>query len=348
MNLDIEDCDEDASISMTWSIDANGSMRHKRSGLKISEETGITVGGHEYMLKPSDIEMDATPLGSGACGVVSRGTIKSTGTQVAVKTVKVDEKAKREQLLSEIQALVRVENCPNLVQWYAGFVSKITNTVHVVLEFMDRGSLADLRKKVVQFQPPDQPAVQPTALANISRQIMSGLDHLHDRHLLHRDIKPENILHNNIGEVKLTDFGIAKDLDTTLAVAGTFVGTVTYMSPERALGEDYSLASDIWSVGMVLFELASGRYPFADFSTFPALFENLIDKPEPRLENDPKIAYPPELCQFVAYCLTRDVATRPEAKRLLTAAFVNPGSACSPCSQEELAGYLQWVDQQAR
>ncbi|CAJ1432699.1 unnamed protein product, partial [Effrenium voratum] len=81
--------------------------------------------------------------------------------------------------------------------------------------------------------------------------------------MLHRDIKPENILHNRAGEVKLTDFGIAKDLDKTLAMAGTFVGTVTYMSPERCLGQDYSFASDIWSVGMVIFELSTGRYPFS-------------------------------------------------------------------------------------
>lgn len=340
--LDMEDCDEDASISMTWSIDPSGTMRHKQTGIKISEESGIAIGGHEYLLKPSDIEMaENGVLGSGACGVVMRGTIKKSGQLVAIKTVKVDEKAKREQLLNEIQALVSVEGCQNLVQWYAGFVNKKTNCVHVVLEFMDRGSLADLKKRVVQCGS----VVPPPQLAEISRQIMTGLDHLHDRHLLHRDIKPENILHNNLGEVKLTDFGIAKDLDTTLAVAGTFVGTVTYMSPERALGEDYSLASDIWSVGMVLYELASGVYPFKDFTTFPALFENLIDKPEPRLEVAYPNHFPPELCEFVARCLTRDLKYRPEAKRLLQEKFVVPGaSACSPCSQAELVVFFQQVD----
>merc|ERR1712125_169246 len=113
---------------------------------------------------------------------------------------------------------------------------------------------------------------------------MGGLNFLHDAKLLHRDIKPENILHKASGEVKLTDFGISKELTMTADVAVTFMGTVTYMSPERCMGEDYGYKSDIWSVGMVLFELASGKYPFEDISSFPALFQALMDKPEPRLE----------------------------------------------------------------
>jgi len=216
------------------------------------------------------------------------------------------------------------------VQWYAGFANKRTNAVHVALEFMDRGSLADLKKRVLAA---GEVGVPPRELACATRQIMIGLDFLHARKMLHRDIKPENILHNANGEVKLTDFGIAKDLDTTIAVAGTFVGTVTYMSPERCLGEEYSLASDTWSVGMVIYELACGRYPFTNIESFPALFEQLCDKPEPRL--DPALN-PPELCAFVGYCLTRDLKYRPDTRSLCQDIFV---TAC-PCSQAELATYF--------
>jgi len=91
------------------------------------------------------------------------------------------------------------------------------------------------------------------------------------------------------------------------------------MSPERCLGQDYSLASDIWSVGMVIYELATGKYPFADISTFPVLFEHLCEKPEPRL--DPG-EFPPELCDFVASCLTRDVAKRQDTHELCKHDFV--------------------------
>merc|ERR1719433_174258 len=273
-------------------------MRHKQTGTRISPESGITFEGTEYRLMPEDIELDGQQLGAGAGGVVQKGLIKTTGQMVAVKTVKVDDKGKREMLLNEIRGLVQAEGCEYLVQWYAGFVSWRTSAVHVALEFMDLGSLADLKKRL------DGKGVQIPHLSCITMQIMQGLHYLHSKKMLHRDIKPENILHNRLGEVKLTDFGIAKDLDTTLAMAGTFVGTVTYMSPERCLGNDYSFASDVWSVGMVIYELATGKYPFADISTFPVLFDHLCEKPEPRLETG---LFPPNLCDFTALCLTRDV-----------------------------------------
>jgi len=314
MMLEMDDVDPEGSVSMTWSIDVNGTMRHRGTGTKVSPSEGITFQGTEYKLSPEDVELEAgSHLGAGACGVVMKGIIKKTGEPVAVKTIKVDDKGKLQQLLNEIKGLVTAGGCPHLVQWYAGFLNKKTSAVHVALEFMDLGSLADLKKRLGGQGAP------PNYLASIAQQCMLGLVHLHDKHLLHRDIKPENILHNTKGEVKLTDFGIAKDLDTTLAMAGTFVGTVTYMSPERCLGETYDLGSDIWSVGMVYYELATGVYPFADISTFPALFEHLCEKPEPRLDAG---RHPPQLCDFVAQCLTRDVQKRPDTRSLMQHAFV--------------------------
>jgi len=329
MMLDLEEVDSDNSVSMTWSIDPSGTMRHKRTGMKVSTDSGITYEGQEYRLSPEDIELDSNShLGAGACGIVMKGVIKKTGTPVAVKTVKVDDKLKREQLLNEIRGLISAEGCVNLVQWYAGFMSKRTNVVHVALEFMDLGSLADLKKRS------GGGGVPAYYLSSIAAQVMHGLDYLHNRKLLHRDIKPENILHNRAGEVKLTDFGIAKDLDKTLAMAGTFVGTVTYMSPERCLGQDYSYASDIWSVGMVIFELSTGRYPFADIASFPVLFDHLCEKPEPRL--DPELCGSPELVEFDGLCLTRDVFRRAETEKLL----VHPYVTVNVPSQEELAAWL--------
>jgi len=326
--LELDDVDEDNAVSGTWSIDLNGTLRHKGTDMKISPDKGIVVNGAEYVMRPEDIEL-GDHLGAGACGVVCKGTVKATGMPLAIKTIKVDDKGKREQLLNEIRGLVSAKDCPNLIQLYAGFVSKKTGAVHIALEFMDRGSLGDLKKRVLARGGNGVPS---TVLANITQQTMLGLDHLHEKRILHRDLKPDNILHNAAGEVKLTDFGIAKDLDGTVEMGRTFVGTVTYMSPERCLGQDYTLSSDIWSVGMVTYELATGQYPFTDVSNFSALFMQLCDQPEPRL-ND---SYDPDLADFVARCLTRDLAGRPDTPAMVK----HPYCIRGPCSMADLVTYL--------
>ena len=89
----------------------------------------------------------------------------------------------------------------------------------------------------------------------------------HKNHQVHRDIKPENILLNSIGKVKLSDFGISKELEKTKALTNTFVGTISYMSPERIQGMQYSYSSDIWSLGIVLVELATGQFPIDAFNS---------------------------------------------------------------------------------
>jgi len=300
MALD-DDIDEEQSITASWNIDMTGSMVHMPTGVRVGASSGISAEGQSYRLTADKIEMVDERLGAGACGAVMKGVIKDTGVAVAIKTIKIDDKLKRDQLLSEIKTLMEVERCDFLVNWYGGFVARAGSTVHIVLEMMDRGSLRDLIKKC------SPGGMDPRFMAAANYQIFKGLEFLHERRLLHRDIKPENILHSMNGKVKLTDFGISKSLDQTLAMAGTFMGTTTYMSPERVLGEEYNYASDVWSVGLVLYEMAEARYPYVDIDTFPALFEALMDKPEPRLD---EAKYPRDLCDFVGKCLTRDVAQR--------------------------------------
>jgi len=324
-----DDFDMDQSVSMTWSVGSNGTLRHNPSGMRVTPDCGIEVDGNSYRISPTDIEVeDGEMLGSGAGGVVQAGVHKPTGMRVAIKRVKVDAKNKRQQMLQEIRGLIQAEGCPNLVQWYAGFVAKDTGLVHVIVELMDLGSLADLRRRLGGAGAPAE------HLACIAAQIVRGLHHLQQRNFLHRDIKPENVLHNTNGEVKLTDFGISKDLNSSAAVAATFVGTATYMSPERAVGKDYSFASEMWSAGMVIYELATGKYPFENATgTFLELYNCLCEKPEPRLDEG---VFPPHLCDFVAQCLTRDNLRRPDAAGLVDHPLVRDQG---PAEQAALA---QW------
>jgi serine/threonine protein kinase len=192
------------------------------------------------------------------------------------------------------------------VQWYAGFVGRDTGNVHVVVELMDLGSLADMNRRL------DRMGVPSERLPCITAQIVRGLKHLQTRRLLHRDVKPENILHSRNGHVKLTDFGISRDLNSTVGVAATFVGTASYMAPERALGKEYSFQSDVWSAGMVIYELATGKFPFTS-KAFLDLYADLCERPEPRLD---EAIFPSSLCEFVARCLTRDTEKRPDASEL--------------------------------
>lgn len=90
---------------------------------------------------------------------------------------------------------------------------------------------------------------------------------------MHRDIKPDNILVHSDGFVKLTDFGITKQLDDTIGLANTFLGTMNYMSPERMKGKKYNFEGDIWSLGIILVEVMTGAYPYKETKGFLEMLE---------------------------------------------------------------------------
>jgi mitogen-activated protein kinase kinase 1 len=97
----------------------------------------------------------------------------------------------------------------------------------------------------------------------VARQVLTGLSHLHKAlRVVHRDIKPSNLLLNSAGQLKLTDFGVSGQLSNSMSKCLSWVGTVTYMSPERIRGDTYSYNTDVWSLGLLLLECATGRFPY--------------------------------------------------------------------------------------
>jgi serine/threonine protein kinase len=130
------------------------------------------------------------------------------------------------------------------------------------MEYMDLGTLGDILKRCHQI-----PEVM---LGLIAFQVLNGLDYLHRSiKLIHRDIKPSNLLVNSNGSVKISDFGVSGQLMNSKDQRSTWIGTVTYMSPERFRGgcditylESYSWDTDLWSLGLTLLECAWGRYPY--------------------------------------------------------------------------------------
>ena len=162
-------------------------------------------------------------------------------------------------------------------------------------------------------------------LGKITESILGGLVYLYEAHrIMHRDIKPSNVLVNSRGMIKLCDFGVATE--TVNSVANTFVGTSTYMAPERIQGGAYSIKSDVWSVGLTVMELAIGRFPF-DSSDSAAgdrasagpmgildLLQTIVHEPAPKLPKSE--AFPGILEDFVAKCLLKNPDERPTPREL--------------------------------
>jgi len=141
---------------------------------------------------------------------------------------------------------------------------------------------------------------------------------------MHRDIKPSNVLVNSRGMIKLCDFGVATE--TVNSVADTFVGTSTYMAPERIQGGAYTVRSDVWSVGLTIMELAIGRFPFDAQDAGPGdrassgpmgildLLQQIVHEPAPKLPQSE--AFPAILDEFVAKCLLKNPDERPSPRQL--------------------------------
>jgi mitogen-activated protein kinase kinase len=162
--------------------------------------------------------------------------------------------------------------------------------------------------------------VRVDVLGKIAEAVLGGLTYLYDTHkIMHRDIKPSNILVNSQGHIKLCDFGVSGEL--VGSVADTFVGTGTYMAPERIQGAQYTIKSDVWSFGLTLMELAIGKFPFASDTDEPGgpqgildLLQQIVLEPAPKLPKSD--AFPVILDQIVEKCLIKDPSGRPTPQEL--------------------------------
>eukprot|EP00055_Hartaetosiga_balthica_P005890 m.17926 g.17926 ORF g.17926 m.17926 type:complete len:411 (-) comp4861_c0_seq2:126-1358(-) len=189
-------------------------------------------------------------LGSGNSGAVHKVVHKPTNLILAEKLIRLEVRPEvRNRILRELQILHDC-NSPAIVGFFGSFWSD--GEIHMLLEYMDAGSLDAVLRRVGR--------IREDVVAVIASKVVEGLSYLYHRHhVIHRDIKPSNILINSDGAVKLCDFGVSGELHNSLA--NSFVGTRSYMAPERLKGEDYTVESDVWSLGMSLIEIATGWFP---------------------------------------------------------------------------------------
>jgi len=189
-------------------------------------------------------------LGAGNGGVVTRVRHRPSGLIMARKLIHLEVKpAIKKQIIRELKVLHEC-NSPHIVGFYGAFYSD--GEISICMEYMDGGSLDLILKKAGRIPEP--------FLGKITTAVLKGLSYLRDKHqIIHRDVKPSNILVNSRGEIKICDFGVSGQLIDSMA--NSFVGTRSYMSPERLQGTHYSIQSDVWSLGLSLVEMAIGMYP---------------------------------------------------------------------------------------
>ncbi|GMI42894.1 hypothetical protein TeGR_g1057 [Tetraparma gracilis] len=264
-------------------------------------------------------------VGRGACGIVHEALHVPTMKLVAVKSVAVNDGEKRRQMIKELAAMHGMcardiggggeggEGGEPIVSFYDAYTDPAKGTVCMVLEYMNAGTLQDLVAAKID--------VTERMLASVALSVLSGLAEVHASKQIHRDIKPSNILLDRDGGIKISDFGIARKLEHSVSMASTFTGTLTYMSPERISGQEYSYPSDIWSLGVCLATLALGRYPYPTQSGYWGVVQAIQDSPCPDVAQ--ARGYGRELQAFIASCLAKDPALRPTAKELLGSAFLD-------------------------
>eukprot|EP00753_Platysulcus_tardus_P013257 PLAT3645.5.p2 GENE.PLAT3645.5~~PLAT3645.5.p2 ORF type:complete len:367 (+),score=180.45 PLAT3645.5:135-1235(+) len=281
-----------------------------------------------FTVDPDELEYGEI-VGRGCSSYVQRGVHVPTGTQLALKVINMFDKGKRDQLMREVNILYD-SGCPCIVTFYGAYYRE--GAITIALEFMDGGALSNVLAQVG--------CIPESTLANICYNILWGLAYLKHEKRVHRDIKPSNILINSSGEVKLSDFGVSAELQNSIAMCATFVGTFKYMSPERIRHMPYSYASDIWSLGLVLLECATGVYPYEMGETSIEMIQLVLEADEPTLDPD---EFSPEFCDFASQCLQKDPEDRLPADILLGSPWLEMHGAVSV--EDSVANIAAWIEE---
>lgn len=207
-------------------------------------------------------------LGRGGMGTVFQGYDLLLNRVVAVKMVMSGnlEQQDKEDLLNEARAVAQL-NHPNIVSVYdAGQSGEIP---FVVMEYIQGYSLHD------------KPPADDNEILRYGMQICAALEEAHQHGIVHRDLKPENVILNDSGLIKLTDFGLARSLSTRMDQEEDLTGTVFYISPEQALGKPLDGRTDLYSLGVMLYEFAAGRLPFTGKDPLEVISQHINDLPQP-------------------------------------------------------------------
>lgn len=234
-------------------------------------------------------------LGGGGAAVVYKAVSRQDGQVVAVKVLRQYDPYLRDKFKKEGEEIARLLRHPYIVRVYGGGESN--GVLYLVMEFVDGGTLRD-RMCPGQSLAPDQ-------VIAIAGQVCDALQYAHQMGVYHRDIKPENIFLSLGGQVKLGDFGIARLAQSvTRTASGWLIGTPLYMSYEQAKGHPIDGRSDLYSLGIVLYEMVAGRCPFVSDNLLAVVDKHIQEYPRPPSHINPNV--PPAIESVIMRALDKD------------------------------------------
>ena len=253
-----------------------------------------TVFGNRYIVQ--------SQVGTGGMATVYRGVDSTLDRQVAIKVMLpqyASDPAFAQRFRQEARAAAALQN-PYIVQVYDWGRDEATGTYFIVMEYL-RGT--DLKSGIRSHG-----ALAPKKVAPIGAQVCSALAVAHSHEIIHRDIKPQNIMILPNGDAKVMDFGIARAKNSHLTQTNSVLGTAHYVSPEQAQGKDLGPTSDLYSLGVVMYEAATGRLPFEGDDAVSVALKQVNEQPVPPRSINPNLD--PALEAIIMCLLRKDPAQR--------------------------------------
>lgn len=280
---------------------------------QVMEQHGIlNINGEDVKVDKEDLE-DLGEIGFGTCGHVYKMRHKATGTVMAVKQMprnNNEEEIKR--IAMDLEVVLNSRKSEFIVHCLGCFI--FSSEVWICMELM--ATCFDRLLRQTGEPIPER------ILGKVTVATVEALSYLKDKHnVIHRDVKPSNILLDEQGNVKLCDFGISGRLVDSKAKTRS-AGCAAYMAPERIEPSEkqYDIRADVWSLGITLVELATGRLPYYDCKTDFEVLTKVIECDPPRLP--PNGGFSDRFYEFVEKCLTKDCQMRPKYKELMETAFI--------------------------
>jgi serine/threonine protein kinase/tetratricopeptide (TPR) repeat protein len=257
-----------------------------------SLQPGVLFGGRYEIL---------SVLGQGGMGAVYKARDRELDRLIALKVIRPELATDPAILLRFKQELILSRNIThkNVVRIYD--LGEADGIRFISMEYVDGEDLRTLLRRQGKFPPKEAIAVV--------EQVCRALDSAHSEGVIHRDLKPQNIMRDKHGRIVVMDFGLARSLgDTGMTQTGAIVGTLEYMSPEQALGSTLDQRSDIFSVGLIFYELLTGKAPYEADTAIASLMKRTRE--EARSASDVDASIPRSLSAIVSRCLEREPANR--------------------------------------